>query len=118
MVNEELYPELRAYIFMYCGKTFWIRQGLGEMHLKNLVGATQNVNYIMYNILTEGGDILKNENVSELTNDSYEAYKHRITERIFTECRDELELNLCPKCNKIARTPWAKQCRLCFYNWH
>jgi ribosomal protein L40E len=26
-------------------------------------------------------------------------------------------LNLCPKCNGIARTPEAKQCRYCKYTW-
>ena len=118
MENEELYPELREYIFKYCGKTFWIKQRLGEMHLKNLVDAVQNVNYLMYKILTQGGDTLRDKNISELTNDSYEAYKQRITERIFTECKDELELNLCPQCDKIARTPWAKQCKFCFHDWH
>ena len=32
--------------------------------------------------------------------------------------RKHKEGNNCPKCGKLARTPKAKQCRYCFYNWH
>lgn len=35
-----------------------------------------------------------------------------------TETREKVFLNNCPKCDKLARTPYAKQCRYCGYNWH
>ena len=41
-----------------------------------------------------------------------------VAERIFREHEAELNLNLCPKCNKVTRTPWAKQCRFCRHDWH
>ncbi|MFT3703493.1 MAG: hypothetical protein QM802_14045 [Agriterribacter sp.] len=117
MENKELYPELREYIFQYCGKYFWRKQKNLGFELTPLLNSDA-ANIGMYKILLQGGSILDNENFKDLTNDSYEAYKHRISELIFREHKDELGLNLCPKCGKIARTPLAKQCRFCFYDWH
>ena len=28
------------------------------------------------------------------------------------------DLNRCPKCNEVARTDTAKQCRFCSHDWH
>ena len=117
MENEELYPELREYLFQYCGKYFWRKQDLKGFKLDSLVNS-DSANIAMYKILTTGGSILKNKEIGNLTNDGYEAYKYRITEKIFKEHKNELELNLCPKCSKIARTPLAKQCQFCFHDWH
>ncbi|MCF6401456.1 hypothetical protein L3C95_01140 [Chitinophaga filiformis] len=44
--------------------------------------------------------------------------KRRVVERIWREHKDVLPLNLCPKCNLIARTPLARQCRFCKHSWH
>jgi hypothetical protein len=27
-------------------------------------------------------------------------------------------LNCCPKCDALAKTPKARQCRYCFHDWH
>lgn len=53
-----------------------------------------------------------------LVTGGFEAFKIKVTTRIFNEHRNELELNLCPKCGKIARTPRARQCQFCFHTWH
>jgi hypothetical protein len=118
MENEELCPELREYIFNYCGKYFWRKVNFTSVKVLASAIESEASNTLMYKVLTEGGEILSDKNISELTNDGYEAYKERIAQRIFNEHKHELELNLCPKCNKIARTPYAKQCRFCFHNWH
>lgn len=44
--------------------------------------------------------------------------KKRIAEIILRDYSDKVFLNNCPKCGKLARTPKAKQCRFCEYNWH
>jgi hypothetical protein len=41
----------------------------------------------------------------------------RIADRIGHEHSREL-FNHCPKCGKLARTPLARQCRYCNYDWH
>lgn len=111
-----LYPELRDYIFQYCGKYFWNKQKTRTQY-SSLVNA-EDANIAMYKILTQGGDILEDKATGNLADDGYEAYKRRISEIIFKDHWHELELNLCPQCGKIARTPLAKQCRFCFHDWH
>jgi hypothetical protein len=117
MKIEKAYPELLEYIYNYCGKYFWRKANLNSIKFDTLIIESAAANILMYKVLTEGGRILSDVNLSELTNDGYDAYKIRIATRIFDEYKDELELNLCPKCNKIARTPEAKQCRFCSHSW-
>ena len=38
--------------------------------------------------------------------------------RILKDYPDEVFFNYCAKCGKLARTPQAKQCRFCGYDWH
>jgi len=45
------------------------------------------------------------------------ALKLKIAERLFTHHKDQI-LNTCPRCEKLARTPLAKQCRHCGFDWH
>ncbi len=30
----------------------------------------------------------------------------------------DVVINTCPQCGRLARTPLAKQCRHCFFDWH
>jgi hypothetical protein len=53
-----------------------------------------------------------------LTADGFEAFELRTTARILRERAAEVRFNLCPRCDKLARTPTAKQCRHCGYDWH
>lgn len=39
-------------------------------------------------------------------------------EHILKEHPNEVFFNGCTKCGKLARTPQAKQCRFCGYDWH
>jgi len=41
----------------------------------------------------------------------------RIADRIGHE-HSQVLFNHCPKCGKLARTPFARQCRYCNYDWH
>jgi hypothetical protein len=59
----------------------------------------------------------KIENIDELINIEFEDYRKKIVERILNEHKNEIKFNICPKCKKIARTPNARQCRHCGYNW-
>jgi hypothetical protein len=39
-------------------------------------------------------------------------------ERVIAECAHQLNINRCPECRRIARTPKAAQCMWCGYDWH
>lgn len=47
----------------------------------------------------------------------YIVFRTNFTKRILKEHGHELELNVCSKCEKIARTPETQQCRYCDYSW-
>ena len=42
----------------------------------------------------------------------------RIAERVLREMPEQVEFNQCPRCGGLARTPRARQCRHCYFDWH
>jgi hypothetical protein len=117
MENKELYPELADYIFNYCGKYFWQNEKTANKHLFALSKSKNGVNVTMYKFFMKEENIYENKEIMDLVSGGFEEFKTKVTKRIFEEYGDKLELNLCPKCNKIARTPWAEQCRFCLHSW-
>jgi hypothetical protein len=53
-----------------------------------------------------------------LAREGYEAFVLRTGQRILNDHRDQIVLNCCPRCSMVARTPQARQCRFCRYDWH
>jgi hypothetical protein len=58
------------------------------------------------------------KDVLNLLEGGYEQFRLKTAERILEENSDKIYFNKCPKCGMLARTPQAKQCRFCGYNWH
>lgn len=88
------------------------------MHLHALAKSNNGVNVMMYKFFMKEEKVYANKEIMDLVNGGFDAFKIKVTNRIFEQHRSQLDLNLCPKCNKIARTPWAKQCRFCRHDWH
>lgn len=116
MEDNELYPELADYIFRYCGIYFTEKEKAAQMHLLKFAKSNGDVSSKMYKFLVK--EEYPNKEIMELAKDGFEVFSRKVSERIFREHKLQLSLNLCPKCSKIARTPWARQCRYCFYSWH
>lgn len=68
--------------------------------------------------LQKRGWLSMNSDVLDLLQNGFEQFRIKTAERIYEENRDRIYFNKCPKCNRLARTPQAKQCRFCGYNWH
>jgi hypothetical protein len=45
-------------------------------------------------------------------------YLRRVRERILAEDPDKVFVNRCPRCQRIVRTPKARQCLWCRHDWH
>lgn len=121
MMNEHItepYPELLEYIFDYCGHFFWEEEMLAHKHLHAFFKSHKGTNTVMYKFFMEDENIKDHPEVMELVKDGFEAFKQRVALRIYQEHLGKIELNLCPRCGKIARTPRSKQCRFCYYDWH
>lgn len=47
-----------------------------------------------------------------------EVEEERLANLLLEKYTDKIKWNLCPKCEKLCRTPFAKQCRFCKNDWH
>jgi hypothetical protein len=72
----------------------------------------------MKTLLMERGLIRTESEILDLLKDGYEQFELSVAKRIMTETPEKVFLNNCPKCNKLARTPYARQCRFCGHSWH
>lgn len=61
---------------------------------------------------------IKLPKVLALMEGGFEAFRDRTVQRMLEEHADEVFFNYCPECNKLVRTPKAKQCHHCFHSWH
>ena len=52
-----------------------------------------------------------------LAANGYEVFVERAASRILQEQQGNVHLNRCPQCEGLARTPNARQCRFCGYDW-
>ncbi|KRB58127.1 hypothetical protein [Flavobacterium sp. Root186] len=116
---KELYPELIDYIFQYFWKYYSeterkaIDHNFGAVKFGKYPDNTHpKIDEVKKRFLTTDNEVLK------LLENGYSEFIKNTAIRIFNEHGNELELNLCPKCEKIARTPKAKQCRFCGNDWH
>lgn len=75
-------------------------------------------NQNMRKILTEKGWISNEPEILEFLKNGPIEFEMNIVKRILTETPNEVFFNNCPNCGKLARTPQAKQCRYCSFNWH
>ncbi len=72
----------------------------------------------MRKMMVDRGWISEQPNIKEYLKEGYEEFELNIAKRIIQEAPEKIFLNNCPKCNKLARTPYARQCRYCGHNWH
>ncbi|KAB1232315.1 hypothetical protein [Chryseobacterium viscerum] len=90
---------------------------------------TLALNYHMYtskssdnpklrNMMVERGWIQSDAETANLLKNGYEDFEQNTARRIMNETPAKVFFNNCPKCDKLARTPYARQCRYCGYNWH
>jgi hypothetical protein len=47
-----------------------------------------------------------------------EAFRQRVCRRVLAERGAEVFVNRCPKCHRVVRTPQARQCFWCGFDWH
>lgn len=64
------------------------------------------------------GWLTTDQSVLNLLKDGYEQFELNVANRILNEKPNSVFFNNCPKCNKLARTPYARQCRFCGNTWH
>jgi len=69
------------------------------------------------NIYKKASWISEDESILNLLKDGYDTFEVTVAKRILNQQKEEVFLNICPDCGKLARTPFAKQCRFCKHRW-
>lgn len=72
----------------------------------------------MRKMMVSAGWISERSDIKEYLKNGYEDFELNVARRIMQETPEKVFLNNCPKCNQLARTPYARQCRHCGNNWH
>jgi hypothetical protein len=115
MEYNGLYPELIDYIFYHCQE---FQTDDEKIAGRTVMYEQKNLKEPIKSTIIKKGWYSDAPHIQQMISNGFGVFKNNVATRIFKEHRDELDLNLCPKCFKIARTPSAKQCRFCFYDWH
>lgn len=74
--------------------------------------ARKNASLVYRDMLSNDPDVLG------LTSEGLDAFVERVSQRILGDHRHEVGFNNCPQCGALARTPKARQCRFCGFDWH
>jgi hypothetical protein len=61
---------------------------------------------------------LKTPEIERVMVQGASAFRAQVANRILKEHGDEVFLNRCYECDRILRTPQAKQCFWCGHSWH
>nr|WP_315028025.1 hypothetical protein [uncultured Chryseobacterium sp.] len=69
-------------------------------------------------MMIEKGWISTDPQIVELLQNGYEEFELNVAQRILADIPEKIFFNNCPQCYKLARTPYARQCRHCGYDWH
>lgn len=72
----------------------------------------------MRNMMIKKGWINSDPGIVNFLKDGYEEFELNIAKRIMTDTPEKVFFNDCSKCGKLTRTPYAKQCRYCGFDWH
>lgn len=111
--------ELRKYLLEQCG-AWKLPEELRAMRRSNRFityhdGIDREI--ALTNPETERYYGFKDEKTNALVALGIDKLENAIAERLLKDSGHEL-LNYCPKCQGLARTPYAKQCRHCGHDWH
>ncbi len=77
-----------------------------------------HLNILVKDSLKKHGLLANNQDYSDLSKEGLAAFEQKIAIYISEKHPAKVYFNNCPKCAQLARTPFAKQCRHCRFDWH
>lgn len=93
-----------------------------EYYLKNLKFNNTDLSHLqsknpIWQVFTGKKAGSEDQTVLDLLKDGYEQFELNVANRIVAQNPEKVLSNHCPKCDKLARTPRARQCRFCGHRW-
>ena len=119
-MNEDNYndeEEIKKYVIKNYKKLFNETEMFGFNAMVALEKAKLAGDYMKEKLNSEWSKV-NNPKVNEVLGDGIDIFIDNVYKRLITEHGNNIFLNICPECSKIARTPKAKQCPWCFHDWH
>ncbi|GAB5525153.1 MAG: hypothetical protein Roseis2KO_30250 [Roseivirga sp.] len=117
--RDSISQELINYINLYCSQFYNELERKASSHY---IASAKLEGFSQTNVsrLRDGLRRMqtKDESVLKLLEDGYATFARNTAARIYKDHRKELNLNYCPECKGLARTPKARQCRYCGHDWH
>jgi hypothetical protein len=116
--------DMAWYVFKYYGQLMNGRERMANRHLMRTFKAVEGRSDLAAQEEARGRVrhlrewLSDDPEVLQLARDGYEAFAVHTGKRILHEHRDQIVLNRCPQCGRLARTPKARQCRFCRHDWH
>jgi hypothetical protein len=111
--------ETANYIIKYFSQLQNSMEKLANKHMMSVIKLDfPTANIEATRLYKKIGWLTDDEDALTLVKLGEKAFRVKVAERIISEHRDEVIMNYCPKCNRLTRTPTAKQCRHCEHNWH
>lgn len=116
-------PELACYVVRYYQNFMTDVERRANSHLAGTLKATQGRDGPATQQEAMQKDFYRrmlsdDPEVLELSREGLQAFRARTATRILKDHSCEVFLNCCPQCHGLARTPTAKQCRFCGFDWH
>lgn len=112
--------ETATYIITYFSNLLTSAERMAIKHTNStykLENSTSD-NTTLKRIYKEKGWLTSDQSVLDLLKNGYDNFELNVANRIIDQNADKVFFNNCPKCNKLARTPYARQCRHCGHSWH
>ena len=110
--------ETAQYIVTYFFNLLPYKEKLAWKHYSSILKLEDNENPKTIEMYKRKGWITDDQEILELLEKGYDNFEMETAKKILEKYPTQIFLNKCPKCNKLARTPYAKQCRFCSYTWH
>jgi hypothetical protein len=115
--------EKARYVLRYYGQLMTTSERLAHRHLMVTAKATRGrtdaaAQSQVANSSPLARELLSNDpQVLRLTNEGIDVFMVRTAQRILDKHGEKIVFNYCPHCGALAKTPKARQCRLCHRDW-
>jgi hypothetical protein len=110
--------EQAEYIVKYYSKLMTIQEVKALRHYYSTVKLEGSEHEQRTLIYSKAGWLIDDPLILSYLTDGYDQFMLNCAERILSEDPEKVFFNFCPVCDRLARTPYAKQCRHCGHDWH
>ncbi len=109
--------ETANYIITYYSNLLTDNERQALQHCRSTIKLEDDIDGKRTKMYYKTGWLSADPNILGLLENGYEQFAANCAARILNENPNGVYLNNCPVCGRLARTPYAKQCKWCGHNW-